>query len=157
MSDREEFERHFPKPDGVFWDGELSQYEASEMECEPDADEHHRMWQVWQAARAQSVQGAEPVAYMFADECGRTKIVLGKETAEHWCPPDETVTPLYTQPQPAQQGSVPEGWKLVPVEPTATMISAFEHAPCAENYTDAATWAWEAMLDAAPQPPQEGA
>jgi hypothetical protein len=37
------------------------------------------------------------------------------------------------------------------------MISAFEHAPCAENYTDAATWAWEAMLDAAPQPlKQEG-
>lgn len=58
--------------------------------------------------------------------------------------------------QHAQQWSVPEGWKLVPVEPTATMISAFEHAPCAENYTDAATWAWEAMLDAAPQPPQEG-
>jgi hypothetical protein len=56
---------------------------------------------------------------------------------------------------PAQQG-VPEGWKLVPVEPTAAMISAFEHAPCAENYTDAATWAWEAMLDVVPQPPQEG-
>lgn len=65
-------------------------------------------------------------------------------------------TKLHTNPQPARQGSVTEGWKLVPVEPTATMISAFEHAPCAENYTDAATWAWEAMLDATPQPPQEG-
>ena len=49
----------------------------------------------------------EPVAYMFSDDYGRTKIVSGKETAEHWCPPGETVTPLYTQPQPAQQG-VPE-------------------------------------------------
>lgn len=50
------------------------------------------------------------------------------------------------------QPAVPEGWKLVPVEPTAAMIIAFERAPCAENYTDAATWVWEAMVDAAPQP-----
>ena len=57
--------------------------------------------------------------------------------------------------QPEPSSGVPEGWKLVPVAPTAAMISAFEHAPCAENYTDAATWAWEAMLDATPQPPQE--
>lgn len=51
---------------------------------------------------APAVQG-EPVAYMFADEWGRTKIVLGKETAEHWAPPGETIEPLYTAPQPAEQ------------------------------------------------------
>lgn len=43
-----------------------------------------------------------PVAYLFTDDAGRTKIVLGKETAELWCPPGETITPLYTAPQPAQ-------------------------------------------------------
>ena len=49
---------------------------------------------------APAVHG-EPVAYLFPDDAGRTKIVLGKETAEHWCPPDESITPLYTTPQPA--------------------------------------------------------
>src|SRR5690554_137572 len=51
---------------------------------------------------APAMQG-EPVAYLFNDEAGRTKIVLGKETAELWCPPDESITPLYTAPQPAEQ------------------------------------------------------
>jgi len=96
-------------------------------------DEHGRVQ--W----LQDGQGAEPV------------VDIGTQEREgFWQQPIDKYT------QPAQQGSVPEGWKLVPVEPTATMISAFEHAPCAENYTDAATWAWEAMLDATPQPPQEG-
>ena len=45
----------------------------------------------------------EPVAYLFHDEIGRTKIVLGKETAELLCPPYESITPLYTAPQPAPQ------------------------------------------------------
>ena len=56
----------------------------------------------------------EPVAYMYSDEHGRTKIVLGKETAEHWCPPDESIQPLYTNPaQPAN--GVPEAmeWNQV--------------------------------------------
>jgi len=53
---------------------------------------------------APAMQG-EPVAYLFNDEAGRTKIVLGKETAELWCPPDESITPLYTAPQPAEQQS----------------------------------------------------
>lgn len=56
---------------------------------------------------APAVQG-EPVAYMFADEWGRTKIVLGKETAEHWAPPGETIEPLYTAPQPAEQQPAPD-------------------------------------------------
>lgn len=51
---------------------------------------------------APAVQG-DPVAYMFSDDWGRTKIVLGKETAEHWCPPGEKIEPLYTAPQPAEQ------------------------------------------------------
>ena len=51
---------------------------------------------------------AEPVAYLFRDEVGRTKIVLGKETAEYWCPPGESITPLYAAPQPAEQQPVGE-------------------------------------------------
>lgn len=61
---------------------------------------------------APAVQG-EPVAYLFPDEVGRTKIVLGKETAEHWCPPGESITPLYTAPQPTEQQSAPDASGLV--------------------------------------------
>jgi hypothetical protein len=116
-----------------------------------------------EAARAQSGE-VEPVARVNnkpwpkgvvpVPKSGRWYSVRFLSDEEDGDLPDGTL--LYAHAHPSQQGSVPEGWKLVPVEPTATMISAFEHAPCAENYTDAATWAWEAMLDATPQPPQEG-
>jgi hypothetical protein len=208
MSDRAEFEKQFPMPYGVFWDVELSQYEPRQMDSGPNADEYHRMWQVWKAARAngttvpmkriaeskvrqlggdvcgvlvrkdgrlaavdehgrvqwlQSGQGAEmdevylpfgaASAYADAKGAGKDNMTISCELVVELI---DEIYRLNAHPRPAQQGSVPEGWKLVPVEPTATMISAFEHAPCAENYTDAATWAWEAMLDATPQPPQEG-
>lgn len=62
---------------------------------------------------------------------------------------------------PVRQGSVPKGWKLVPVEPTGDM----EEAGC-QGYMEAdGNWvmhrssmgfAYKAMLEAAPQPPQEG-
>lgn len=96
-----------------------------------------------QAARQAPASG-EPVAYMFSDECGRTKIVLGKETAEHWCPPDETVTSLFAHP-PAK----------VPAEPTEEMLEAAmserdkQHPANAKRYL---RYVWEKMLSAMPTP-----
>ena len=49
------------------------------------------------AVDAPALQG-EPVAYLFPDEVGRTRFVLGKETAEHLCPLGESITPLYAAP-----------------------------------------------------------
>lgn len=59
---------------------------------------------------------------------------------------------LYTAP-PASV--VPEGWKLVPIEPTPDMREAFHQAN--EEWEDGgATWSpdhqWSAMLGAAPEP-----
>jgi hypothetical protein len=63
---------------------------------------------------------------------------------------------LTTQPQPA----VPEGWKLVPVEPTTEMRYAYHEAEqrYLEGSIPSPDGQWWAMLDAAPQPPagQEG-
>src|SRR5690606_37310275 len=86
--------------------------------------------------------------------------VNSQSTVEMWMKrADEgrTVKPLYTQPQPTQKGSVPEGWKLVPVEPTGDM----EEAGC-QGYMEAdGNWvmhrssmgfAYKAMLEAAPAP-----
>lgn len=87
-----------------------------------------------EAARAQSGQGVEPVAWVAPTATG----IFYGETAEEAAANAESfgatlagTIPLYTHPQPAQQGSVPEGWKLVPVEPTKEMRDAaqdaFEH------------------------------
>ncbi len=59
--------------------------------------------------------------------------------------------PLYTA-QPTAQPAVPEGWKLVPVEPTQEMLDAFKH-----RYKEGDFWrerihgAVAAMLAAAPE------
>jgi len=62
--------------------------------------------------------------------------------------------------QPAQQGSAPEGWKLVPIEPTRDMRRAFHDAherfEVGEEVDGSPDDEWRAMLSASPQPPKEG-
>lgn len=54
-------------------------------------------------------------------------------------------------PQPA----VPEGWKLVPIEPTGQML---KHGTLARTLGNGGSdKVYKAMIDAAPQPPKEGA
>ena len=53
MSMRDDFERNFQPPLGVYWDGELQQYEPRSPDFEPDADAYHWQWQVWQVATNQ--------------------------------------------------------------------------------------------------------
>lgn len=52
----------------------------------------------------------------------------------------------------AAAGAVPEGWKLVPIEPTDAMREA---CPCHEYYADIDA-DWHAMLDASPTAPSQG-
>lgn len=47
---------------------------------------------------------------------------------------------------------IPEGWKLVPIEPTIEMEEAGAKGS-GEDSTDCALGAWKAMLAAAPEPP----
>jgi hypothetical protein len=55
-----------------------------------------------------------------------------------------------------QPSQFPDGWKLVPVEPTAEMREAYHQAQ-AEYEDEDGLWSpdhqWKAMLDAAPQEP----
>ena len=60
-------------------------------------------------SRAQGGQGAEPVAWRVSHP-ERTWAVYDKYP--DWAEGDFEIAPLYTQPQPAQQGSVPEGWRI---------------------------------------------
>lgn len=52
--------------------------------------------------------------------------------------------------------AVPEGWKLVPVEPTPQMeMAARNHHSLTTHYEDHRISIWRAMLDAAPTPPAQ--
>ena len=79
-------------------------------------------------------------------ECGHPIRVYHQDTPVVF----DSKVPVYTQPQPA----VPEGWKLVPIEPTHEMTE--QGAQEADWYAHNAYDCYKAMLDAAPQPPKEG-
>ncbi|PFH12910.1 hypothetical protein [Burkholderia sp. JKS000303] len=65
---------------------------------------------------------------------------------------------LSRAPRTEVAGAVPDGWKLVPIEPTEEMIAAWTAAPTS-NVSYAASWtlAHRAMLGAVPTPPSANA
>lgn len=68
------------------------------------------------------------------------------------------IRPLYTQPKPAD-AVVPDGWQLVPIEPTAQMtlqgtLIEDKYWPTEEWSESCAKDLYRAMLSAAPQQPQ---
>ena len=97
-------------------------------------------------AQLAAAQGQSPDSYRLYDDVTGASIFyprvrLPKSIDESW-----EIRPLFARPLP-QQPSVPEGWKLVPIEPTKEMICAPPNAWPAD-----AKVTWAAMLAAAPQP-----
>ena len=74
----------------------------------------------------------EPVGYIWRTHAGELKFAE-KTSWNCW-------TPVYTTPQPA----IPDGWQLVPVEPTPEMQRAMQQAEWPDE-------AYKAMLAAAPK------
>lgn len=69
----------------------------------------------------------------------------------------EQVKSLYTQAlaaSPPAQVAVPEGWKPVPIEPTDAMTDACYDECRKFGVMDCAVHLWDAMLEAAPEPPK---
>ncbi|HCD6680740.1 TPA: hypothetical protein NDY80_001931 [Pseudomonas aeruginosa] len=111
------------------------------------------------------------------EENAHTTTIEQRDNAEHWadqlakaiaerfgvdigehsnlnCPWNEAL--VWMQQPPAQaQHSVPEGWKLVPIEPTQAQLSAGQTAWLADPMRRSTTL-YRAMLAAAPQPVAEG-
>jgi len=132
MSDRAEFERTFPVPEGIGWiDGRQGYRIISDDDCWFDSDgqaayrEYQARWAGWQAYRAQSGQGVEPVIPgdpLPCPFCGSTDVGGASGTVGCYrCPAEIAVQNANTayavelwnnrvanQPQPAQQWSVPE-------------------------------------------------
>ena len=74
---------------------------------------------------------------------------------------EKAITALHQALEQPEQVSVPEGWKLVPVEPTDAMLSVPVNIDLRECVTPGGVTgldavglfnAWEAMIEAAPQP-----
>lgn len=114
-------------------------------------------WQGWKARaayqRAQQPQSAEAVAYVLTRD-GEVCYEADDGIVISNTPGDETDLykwqPVYfTTPQPS---AVPDGWKLVPVEPTPEMMKA----GCAVPLNKAARHnsCYRAMLAAAPSAPK---
>jgi len=109
--------------------------------------------QIAEAARTQSGQGAEPVFWWDGDLSDLDDCVSKEQSAYH-------TIPLYTHPQPAQQGSVPEGWLLTHIDDPETdgyLIKGPGMSYCA--WKDKEPWLYlfcEALASATPQPQGDG-
>lgn len=90
----------------------------------------------------------KPVAWMRPDNRVREESTIGKQfNRGAQCPPIGTWVPLYLHPAPQP---IPEGWQLVPKEPTREMLAEIKFM---DVITDQAmTDRYRAMLVAAPHP-----
>jgi hypothetical protein len=101
----------------------------------------------------QPQQQTEPsgYAYRYRDYAGGTVLRFNSGEEVNGARPIEAL-PFWFEPQPQQ---IPEGYKLVPIEPTLEMI--VEAAKAASQYMDecgrsSPTVIYKAMLEAAPEP-----
>ena len=112
-------------------------------------------WQAWQAAQR---QGGEAVAYAVIDDDEIIEVQESKGDAEYLAQQEGgRVVPLYGKS--TSQPAVPEGWKLVPVEPTKKMREAFHAADdeyqSAKFDVESPDHHWTALLEAAPEPQED--
>lgn len=74
-------------------------------------------------AELAALKAQEPVAWRYKCSRGHWRYVKGRTGWENEYPTLKP-EPLYARPVPVK---VPEGWKLVPVEPTGEMLRASEY------------------------------
>ena len=107
----------------------------------------------WQAALAQQGE-QEPMGYAVIVDGEGEEIGFGPSPL----PDDPSIYLLYTRPQPA---TIPEGWVLVPVDPTTEMLQAAFNASVPAVWVDSISGQqavcdaakYRAMLAAAPEQP----
>lgn len=89
----------------------------------------------------------EPVAWAVFDNGFIDDHTVVKTVAAEWADRGSEVTPLFTSP-PAPVAVVPDGWKLVPIEPTEHMMRVARGLTLQQEKTPSAEY--RAMVNAAP-------
>ena len=95
-------------------------------------------------AKIEAKEKQEPVGTLHDDGC-----FVWRETAPHQSNYAGWKMALYAHPGAQPAPSAPDGWKLVPIEPTQEMSEAGVFA--GSTYYDVAEATYEAMLAAAPE------
>ena len=112
------------------------------------------------ATHAQDGRGAEPVAEIVSGYSGDPDTLGDKEIRKLDLSSCRIGDKLYTHSQPAQQGSVPEGWSLTHIDDPATdgyLVKGPGISYCA--WKDKEPWLYlfcEALASTAPQPEGDG-
>lgn len=106
-------------------------------------------------------QESEPVAWAVFVGNGNIRIWSADPTGALRAEFGESLVPLYTAPTIKDsltvQAQIPEGWKLVPTEPTEDMIVSLYGHIYEERMYPFGKGLYKAMLCAVPKPPTEGA
>ena len=103
-------------------------------------------------ARVAELERQEPVAHLRESDLERlNKPGIVGSAGSLWNGPREGFVPVYTEPVAQAQHSVPEGWKLVPVEPTEDVLDAIHNGGYVGDDQEL-RWFYQAILDAAPAP-----
>ena len=151
QKEREAFCKAYPAAKAMGFDGEKFTPVHDNAPHRSVCTGVNDMWKVWQARAALSAE-AGPVAvlrYSRAEQ-GRDhampRVISCKDL------PDGDYQ-VYAAPQP-QPAAVPDGWRLVPVEPTPEMVSAAEEAHMPFGDMDIALRM--AILSAAPAQATDG-
>jgi len=104
-------------------------------------------------AEIAAMKRQEPVAW--ARKLGLDLLSFGCVTDLNYRPsdiPESSYIPLYLAPGAQPAPSIPDGWKLVPIEPTPEMIDAAEYVDWGDaDVRGSCINAWDRMLAAAPE------
>ena len=107
-------------------------------------------------------RNAAPIPQQPAEPIGFVESAVRGAGGFHACLSSGVFVPAGTQlyaapiPQQVAEPSVPEGWKLVPVEPTELMVGVAERIDWASpDIRGNVINQWQAMLAAAPQPKEK--
>jgi len=167
MSIRAEFEKKFPVPPGIEWIDDNQEYRITSdddywfgHEGAREAARFVGAWKGWQAARTQSGQSAEPESAPSRDDL--VQCLLATRGQSEGVAADAILSLFSaTTPQPAQQGSVPEGWR----ERVAEMLkdahcegqrSATGRNPSPFRWVNSYAYAAAKEILAAPRPEGDG-
>lgn len=149
---------------------DLEQFSEERLKELADGNKQAWQYEIEMLSRiALAAKQAKPVAYMYRDNLhsdARFSLTsqIGNWSSEEISEYEIAEIPLYTTPQPAHtEQLIPDGWKLVPIQPTEEMINAWG-ADMSQSYArvhaeqigeDEVVFAYQAMIASAPKPESE--